>query len=97
MHYASVVLGFLVITTFHIVLGEQAPKTLAIRFPLGTSLLIASPLRVFYVVFKPFIWILNTLSLKTLRVFGIPAAKDRDDDVHSEEELRLLVAESEEG
>ncbi len=96
MHYASVVLGFLVITTFHIVLGEQAPKTLAIRFPLGTSLLIASPLRVFYVVFKPFIWILNTLSLKTLRVFGIPAAKDHDDDVHSEEELRLLVAESEE-
>lgn len=98
VHYISVPLAFLLITTFHIVLGEQAPKSFAIRFPLDTAMLIAHPLRRFYIIFKPFIRLLNTLSLKTLHLFGLHTSNDdHDEEVHSEEELRLLISESEEG
>lgn len=86
--------SFFIITMLHIVFGELAPKSIAIRKPLATSLFIAWPLRVFYLVFKPLIWLFNTLSNITLRILGI---KDPwHHEVHTEEELRLLLTESEE-
>jgi CBS domain containing-hemolysin-like protein len=52
----SFAIAFSVITALHIVLGEQAPKILAIQRSLGTALLVSPPLRIFYAIFKPFIW-----------------------------------------
>ena len=57
-HAISIPIAFSFITVLHIVLGEQVPKTAAIRNPLKATLFIAVPLRIFYTVFKPFIWII---------------------------------------
>ena len=57
----SFLLAFSVITFLHIVLGEQAPKILAIRKPLPATLIVSGPLRIFYILFKPAIWFLERL------------------------------------
>ena len=91
----SFVIAFSLITTFHIVLGEQAPKILAIRKPLPMTLWVARPLHLFYVVFKPAIWFLNSASNSLLRhVFRIEPVSESE-LAHSEEELRVILAESE--
>lgn len=95
LHKISFVVAFTLITALHIVIGEQAPKTVGIRFSFTTTMLIAYPLRVFYVIFKPFIWLLNWLSNRFLRLIGIQPVADQD--IHTEEELRMLLTESEEG
>ncbi len=94
VHAVSFVLGFTLITVLHIVLGELAPKSLAIRKALPATLLISRPLRLFRGVFQPAIWALNALSNWTLlHVFRIEPATESE-DVHSEDELRLIVKES---
>jgi CBS domain containing-hemolysin-like protein len=92
----AVILGFAIITFLHITLGELGPKYLAINDPLGVSLRVVRPLRIFYGIFRPAIWVLNRSSNYILRdilrikpVGGVELA-------HSEEELRLILAESEE-
>jgi CBS domain containing-hemolysin-like protein len=90
-HTITVVVGFTLITFLHIVVGEQAPKWLAIQKPLPTSLWVAAPLQAFYWITYPFIWVLNTSSLWLLRQLGIEASGEGE-MVHSEEELRLLFA-----
>jgi len=85
--------GFSIITFLHIVVGEMAPKSLAIRQPLSTGLWIAYPFHWFYVGMKPFILLLNNSSLLLLHWMGIEEASEHE-SVHSEEELRLLLAES---
>ena len=75
----------------HIVIGEQVPKTLAIRLPEATSLWIALPLYVFYWVAFPAIWLLNRSANACLRLIGIRPASEHE-LAHSEEELRLLLA-----
>ena len=79
--------GFSVITFLHIVAGEQAPKSLAIKRPLEGALWVAYPLRWFYVLAYPFIWVLNHSALWLLRQLGIEVASEHE-GVHSEEELR---------
>jgi CBS domain containing-hemolysin-like protein len=96
LHTIAFATGIALITIFHMVLGEQVPKTLAIRHSLGTSMLIAFPLRLFYYAFAPFIWIVNILTRLTLRIFGFKFSTEHE-DIHSEEELRMLLTESEEG
>lgn len=94
IHTICVVLGFAGITCLHITLGEQVPKILAIRRPLPMALFISQPLRWFTVVFKPAIWFLNAASnwlLKT--VFRIESVNESE-LAHSEEELRVILAES---
>lgn len=81
--------GFSVITFLHIVAGEQAPKSLAIKRPLEGALWVAYPLRWFYVLAYPFIWVLNHSALWLLRQAGIAVASEHD-SAHSEEELRLM-------
>jgi CBS domain containing-hemolysin-like protein len=92
----AVLLGFAVITFLHITLGELGPKYLAINDPLGVSLRVVRPLRIFFAIFRPFIWVLNRSSnfilkdiLRINPVGGVELA-------HSEEELRLILTESEE-
>ncbi len=73
-HSISFAIGFSVITFLHIVLGELAPKSMAIQKPLPTSLWIAAPLEWFYKLSYPFIWMLNNTSLWLLRQVGIHPA-----------------------
>jgi CBS domain containing-hemolysin-like protein len=91
-HTLSFIVGFTMITFLHIVVGEQAPKWMAIQKPLPTSLWIAAPLQLFNYIAYPFIWGLNTASLWFLRQIGIETAGEEFG--HSEDELRLLVATS---
>lgn len=94
IHSLSIPVAFALITFLHITLGEQIPKMLGIKYSLNTALFISLPLRIFYVVFRPFIWLLHKSSNLLLRMMGI---KSMDEEVHSEEELRLILTESEEG
>ena len=91
----SFALAFSAITFLHIVLGEQAPKILAIRKAMAAALFVSTPLRWFYAIFKPAIGFLNAASnwvlLRVIRVEPIAAGEL----AHSEEELRLIVRESE--
>lgn len=89
-HGISFALGFSVITFLHIVAGELAPKSLAIQKPVPTTLVVASPLLLFYKISYPFIWFLNSAAAKLLRVFGLDTIQESE-HVHSEEELRLLI------
>lgn len=88
----SLVLSFLLITVMHIVFGELIPKSIAIRKSEATTMAIAVPLRVFYTVFKPFIWLMNGMSNSFLRLIKVHPASDHD--IHSTEELQLLVKQS---
>jgi CBS domain containing-hemolysin-like protein len=92
-HRIAVPVGFTLITVAHIVFGELAPKIIAIRNPLNTSIALSLPLRVFFVVFSPFIWFINKFSALILRIMGIKGAIN---DSHTEEELRMILTESEE-
>lgn len=88
----SFVLSFVIITVLHIVFGELVPKSIAIRKPEPTAMIIAYPLRVFTTIFQPFIWLMNSMSNGFLRLINIPPATDSD--IHSSEELQLLVKQS---
>lgn len=83
--------GFTVITFLHIVAGEQSPKSFGIRQPLATALWVAYPMRVFYFLAFPFIWLLNESSLGLLRLLGLQPATEHE-GASSEEELSVLVA-----
>lgn len=88
----SLVISFLFITIMHIVFGELIPKSIAIRKSEQTAMAIAIPLRVFYTLFKPFIWSMNHMSNAFLRLIKIHPASDQE--IHSTEELQLLVKQS---
>jgi CBS domain containing-hemolysin-like protein len=94
-HLVSYGIAFFVITTLHIVLGEQAPKLfglqLAERVAMGTAL----PMKIFYKVFKPFIHALDWASAKTVRIFGLHADSEHA-SIYTEDEIRQLIRISEE-
>jgi CBS domain containing-hemolysin-like protein len=94
-HFVSYFIAFAVVTTLHIVLGEQAPKLfglqLAERVAMGTAL----PMLIFYKIFKPFIHALDWASAKTVNLFGLHATSAHA-SIYTEEEIRQLVKISEE-
>lgn len=92
IHTISAVIGFLIITFLHIVLGEMAPKSLAIRQSEQTTLWTATPLNWFYNLFKPFIFILNSSANLALKIIGVDGKADQQ--AHTEEEIRMLIAQS---
>jgi|SRR6185437_14401554 len=85
--------GFTIITFLHIVVGELAPKSLAIQKPLPTSLWVAQPLNWFYKLFYPIIWLLNHAAFWLLRRCGLQPVNESE-LVHSEEEIRLILGQS---
>ncbi|RAP75624.1 hypothetical protein DL346_19280 [Paenibacillus montanisoli] len=93
VHTVSVLIGFLVITFLHIVLGELAPKSLAIQKSESTSLWLSAPLLFFYRMFLPVIWLLNGSANKLLKLFGVEPAGEHD-SAHTEEEIRILMDQS---
>jgi CBS domain containing-hemolysin-like protein len=89
----SFIIAFSFITFLHVVLGELAPKTLAIQKAESVSLLLARPLIGFYKIMYPFIWSLNGSARLLVRMFGLQPANEHE-QAHSEEELRLILAQS---
>ncbi|MDQ3912486.1 MAG: hemolysin family protein [Actinomycetota bacterium] len=88
----SVVLGFATITYAHLVFGEQAPKYFSIQRAEGTSLWISRPLRLFMLLFRPMVWLVNASTNFVLRPWGIRLGGE--EEVHSEEELRIMITSS---
>ncbi|MEF3302306.1 hemolysin family protein [Paenibacillus sp. GYB003] len=91
-HTVSFVVAFCVITFLHIVLGELAPKSLAIQKSEGTSMWLSAPLMMFYKLFMPAIWLLNGAANRLLRLIGIEPASEQE--AHTEEEIRILMNQS---
>ncbi|RKR81258.1 CBS domain containing-hemolysin-like protein [Mucilaginibacter gracilis] len=91
----SHITAFSLITIFHIVFGELAPKSLAIQRSVRTVLAISVPLRIFFVVFKPAIWALNTLANFILKLLGISTIPGGEAH-HSSEELQYLLEQGKE-
>lgn len=89
-HAVAVGVAFTAITALHIVIGELAPKGLAIQMPEATTLRIARPIHLFYVVFRWPITLLNAVGNGALRLFGLQPATGHE-MVHSVDELRYLV------
>lgn len=89
-HSASVVIAFSIITFLHIVLGELAPKSLAIQRAEQTTLAVALPMRAFYFLFYPAIRLLNWLASLVLKAFGLHSAGEAH-EATSEEELRVIL------
>ena len=92
VHAISLTVGFIIITFLHIVLGELAPKSIAIRYSKATTLFVANPLNLFYIIFRPFIWFLNGTANMILKSIGLQPVTESE-RFHSEEELRLLISE----
>jgi CBS domain containing-hemolysin-like protein len=88
-HNIALPISFAIITILHIVFGELAPKSLAIQRSEPTTLALAYPLHVFFLVFRPIIWLLNGFANFILRLMGIEPAAEQE--VHSPEELLYLV------
>ena len=92
-HIIAVIVGFSGLTFLHIVVGEQAPKWLAIQRPLPTALWVVRPLQWFHAMSYPFIWVLNHSSLWFLKQLGLQTSSESE-LVHSDDELRLLFSEA---
>ena len=88
---AGVVLGFILISFIQIVVGELLPKRLALAAPERVSSIVAMPMLLLARVTAPFVWLLNTSSNCLLRLLSI---NSRGPHAITEEEIRLLVAES---
>ncbi|MDZ5474478.1 hemolysin family protein [Bacillus sp. 31A1R] len=86
-------IAFSLVTFLHVVVGELAPKTVAIQKAEAVTLLFAVPIIWFYRLMYPFIWVLNGSARVLLKIFGLKPASEHE-MAHSEEELRILLSES---
>ncbi|WP_257144116.1 hemolysin family protein [Bacillus sp. AFS002410] len=89
----SFLIAFGIITFIHVVVGELAPKTIAIQKAEQITLMFAPVLILFYKITYPFIWLFNNSARLVLKIFGLPPASEHE-VAHSEEELRILLSES---
>lgn len=88
-HAIAVPISFVVVTYFHVLLGEQLPKCFALRHPDSLALWVARPMDLFITLFKPFVWLLLISGDKILCAFNV--SSDDASLVHSTEELDMLV------
>ncbi|MGG1597557.1 hemolysin family protein [Paenibacillus naphthalenovorans] len=93
IHTISFLIAFSLITILHITLGEQFPKTYAIRQSENVTLWSAAPIILFYKLMFPFIWLLNGISNWMLKRAGIEPTTEHE-SAHTDEEIRLLMKES---
>jgi len=89
----AVLLALLIVTYLHVVIGELVPKGIALTHPERTALAVSTPVRWFFTVFKPLIWLLQRSTTAILRALGLqpPGAEH---EAHSEAELRMLLSSS---
>ncbi len=92
-HTISAGIAFAIITFLHVVVGELAPKSIALQNPEKTSLVVARPTIWTEIIFKPFIWVLNGAGNFLLKLVGVKPASGHE-LVHSVEELKMLVTAS---
>lgn len=91
--FLSFVIAFVAITYLHVVVGELAPKTIAIRKAETVALLTSGLIIWFNRIMYPFIWLLNGSANQLVKLFGIKPASEHE-DAHSEEELQIIINES---
>lgn len=89
----SIFISFLIATFLHVVIGELAPKTLAIQKAEQVTLAVSRPLTWFYRLLFPFIWLLNGSARLLSRAVGLKPMSGHE-ETHTEEELRLILADS---
>jgi CBS domain containing-hemolysin-like protein len=94
-HTAAAIIAFVVVTVITIIFGELVPKSFAIRKAEGATLVVALPLRWFYLVTRPLTWLMYIATKGILKAFRIQPASERD-LAHSEEELRMILDASQE-
>ncbi|MEK4910221.1 hypothetical protein CHH55_14285 [Niallia circulans] len=92
-HLIAFIISFLLVTFLHVVVGELAPKTVAIQKAELITLTFATPIIWFYRLLYPFIWLLNGSARLLTSIFGLKPASEHE-LAHSEEELRILMSES---
>jgi CBS domain containing-hemolysin-like protein len=91
----AAILAYLILTFVHVVIGELVPKGVALRYSEGTALWVSAPVRAFFVLLGPLIWVLQRSSELVLRAFGLePPGAERE--AMSEAELRMLLSRSSE-
>ncbi len=93
IHFFTIGAAFAIATFLHVVVGELAPKTVAIQKAEKVTLIFARPIMIFYKVLFPFIWFLNGSARLLIGLFGMKPASEHELS-HTEEELRLLLSES---
>lgn len=93
VHTISFVLGFTIITAFHIVIGELAPKSLAIISSEKIAMATALPLIMFYKLTYPIMWAFNHSTNLILKIFGVSQVNEHD-EAHTDDEIKLLVEDS---
>jgi CBS domain containing-hemolysin-like protein len=91
--FLAVILALLVVTYLHVVIGELVPKGIALGHPERAALAVSGPVRLFFIVFRPLIWLLQNSTNTILRVLKLepPGAEH---EAHSEAELRMLLSSS---
>jgi CBS domain containing-hemolysin-like protein len=94
-HSIAAAIAFAIVTALHIVLGELAPKTIALEKPEATAMLVVKPTELFMRMFWPFILVLNGTGRAVVKLLGLHS-KGGHAMVHSEEELMMLVTASQE-
>jgi len=94
LHTSAFIVGFLIFSSLHIVVGEQVPKTLAIRKAEPVSLWVAYPLHLSYLMVYPLNWLLNNTTRMILKLFRVAEATHAD--VFTSDEFKGLVSTSEE-
>ncbi|RLL46548.1 HlyC/CorC family transporter [Oceanobacillus piezotolerans] len=91
--FLSFLIAFGLITFLHVVVGELAPKTIAIQKAEQVTLILARPLMLFYRLLYPFIWLLNGSAQLLVRLLGFKPMKEHE-GAHSEEEVRMILSDS---
>lgn len=88
----TIAASFVIVTFLHVVVGELAPKTVAIQYAEKMALLFSGPLYFFGVIMKPFIWLMNGTARALVRLIGIKEMAT--EQAHSEEELKIIMTQS---
>jgi putative hemolysin len=91
--FLAVIIALLIVTYLHVVIGELVPKGIALGHPERTALAVSTPVRWFFVIARPLVWLLQESTALILRGLGLepPGAEH---DAHSEAELRMLLSSS---
>ncbi|QLG28023.1 HlyC/CorC family transporter [Halorarum halophilum] len=93
VHAVSVAVGFGIVTFFHVVYGELAPKTVAIQEAERVALLVAPPMKFFYYLFVPGIIVFNGVANLSTRLIGVSPASESEES-HTEEEILSMLSQS---
>jgi CBS domain containing-hemolysin-like protein len=96
LHTLSVILGLTIVVYLHMVIGEMAPKNLAIADPERAALRIAAPFRLYANLFRPFIRLLNRVATAGLRLMGVEP-KEELSSAHSAQDIGMMISESAKG